>query len=370
MPKDRISLWGPPLARRILLDCIKLKKGETVAIEAWTRNVPWVDYFIIEARRVGAYPLVTYDSDKAFWYAYENHWFENLGTFSSLDRAVSQTVDAYVYLYGPADRTRLMTIPEDERKQFLAYEDEWFNLAKERKTRWIRVELTRATPKLAREYGVNYEGWLKELYEASTVDPKELSNLGNHLVQKMQGGKALTVTHPNGTNLELRLKNRKYSVWDGTAESNAEMPGHGSTVPSGSVLTSVDEQFAEGKIISNQLIRFGTGRGVGVGAKWVFNSGRLEDHSYQRGGSEFESDLKRIGEDKIKPALFSIGLNQKIRKAPLFEIYESGTISFAIGSNEEVGGDTKGEFHSWIVLRGANVSVDGKAIIRGGRIVN
>jgi leucyl aminopeptidase (aminopeptidase T) len=369
MPKDRISLWGPPLARRILLDCIKLKKGETVAIEAWTRNVPWVDYFIIEARRVGAFPLVIYDSDKAFWYAYENHWFENLGALSPLERALWQNADAFVNLYGPADRTRLLTIPEEERKEFLAFEDEWFNIVKERKTRWVRVELTRATPKLAREYGVNYESWLKELFEASTMDPKELSTLGNRLVQKMQGGKVLTITHRNGTNLELRLKNRKYSIWDGTTEVEG-MSGHGSTVPSGSVLTSVDEQFAEGKIISNQVIRFGTGRGVGTSAKWVFKSGHLEDYSYQKGVNEFESDLKRIGEEKIKPALFSIGLNPKIRKAPLFEIYERGTISFAIGSNEEVGGETKGEFHSWIVLRGASVSVDGSAIIRSGKIVN
>jgi leucyl aminopeptidase (aminopeptidase T) len=368
MAKDRLSVWGPALAKRILNDSLKLEKGESVVIEAWTRNIPWVDYFIIEARRVGAFPLVIYDSDKAFWYAYESGWLENLGTFGGVDHSIWENADGYVYLYGPSDRTRFLTLPEKDREKAFAFEEEWFRIAKERKIRWARIELTRATPKLAREYGVNYEKWMKELFEASTINPNELSTLGNDLAQKMQGGSALSITHPNGTHLELKLRNRKYSVWDGTAGS-MERHGLGTTVPSGALLTSVDEQFAEGKIISNQLVRFGTGRGVGVGAKWEFKSGRLENYSYQEGKGEFETDLKRIGSERVKPALFSIGLNPKIRKAPLFEMYERGTVSFAIGSNAEIGGDTKGDQTSWIALRGANVTVDGKPITRSGKIV-
>jgi leucyl aminopeptidase (aminopeptidase T) len=369
MARNYPAMWGPALARSILQDYLELKKGDKLVVEAWTKNLPWVDSFLIEARRLGALPLVVYESDAAYWESFENGWLESLGTFTPTDRAILENTDAYVYLYGPADRYRLLTLPPEKLKQIVNFEHDWFKLAAEKGLRWCRVELTRATPKLAREYGVSYQRWIKELFEASTLKPRELSDLGTPLAKKIEEGESILISHPNGTNLELRLKERRSFVWDGKADEVMVKTGHGSTIPSGAVLTSVDEQFGEGQIISNQITRYGTGRGIGTGIKWTLKGGRLEDYSLQQGKNEFLKDLKAIGEGNVKPAVLIIGLNQKIRKAPLFEIYERGTVSFALGANEEMGGETKGHERTWITLRGANVSVDGEKIIHKGKIV-
>jgi leucyl aminopeptidase (aminopeptidase T) len=367
MPKDHSSDWGPLIARRILADCLEVKAGETVLVEAWTKNLPWAECFEVEARELGALPLITYDSDAAYWKAFENGRLESIGTFSALDKALFQNANAFVYLYGPSDRSRLLRLPEDVLKQLFAYEHDWMKLVSEGNLRWCRVELTRVTPKLAKEYGVNYERWLKEIFEASMVEPGTLSELGKRVSEKIERGKVLRITHPNGTDLELHLNNRRSIVSDGKSNKEAGMATHGSTIPSGAVLTSVDEDYAEGSIISNQITRFGTGRPSGVGAKWTMRGGHLQEYSYYRGVEEFRKDLKKIGEGMTKPAGISIGLNPKIRKAPLFEIYEKGAISFAIGSNEEFGGGTKGHNRTWIVVRGATAYVDGEAIVRNGK---
>jgi leucyl aminopeptidase (aminopeptidase T) len=367
--KNRVAAWGPNLARAVLSNCIGLQKGQSVVVEAWTKNLPWVDAFLVEARRIGAFPLVYYESDAAFWETQESEASESLGVLTPLDRALLQVADAYVYFYGPSDRRRFLTLPKDQFKQLINYEHEWHNIASERGIRLCRVELTRATPKLARDFGVNYEKWIRELYEASIIDPESISRSGKNLAKKLETGERLEIKHDNGTDLKLNLKRRRTFVWNGRYDEELGKLGHGATLPSGAVMTTLDEGYAVGQIVSNQTVRFGTGRGTAKGVTWIFKEGRLIDYTFRTGREEFLKDVADIGDQNLKPAFFSVGLNPKIHISPLFESFEKGTVSFSIGANEELGGESKGKHHSWISLRGANVIIDGESVVRAGKLV-
>ncbi len=366
-----IKAWAPRLARSVLRNSLGLKKGEMVTIEAWSHALPWVDAFLVEAREMGVNPMVIYDSDAAFWKNVEEGRAKNLGVLGAQELTALKETDAYVYFWGPSDRTRWHKLPSATVRALTAYEEEWFKVAKEARLRWCRVELSRATEELAKEYGINYSEWVRELFEASTVNPEPMIRNGRKIAEKFENGSEVAITQRNGTKLELRLKGRKPFVDDGVVDEADVQAGFGeSNVPSGVVTVAVDESFAEGNFKANRPTRHGPSRGRSDEGEWTFENGRLSKYSYGHGERDFSRlYLKADHGVRDRPAILSIGLNPKIRDSPLFEDQELGVVAVYLGSNEWLGGSNEGDFHSWLLLRGADLKVDGEELLKAGKVV-
>jgi leucyl aminopeptidase (aminopeptidase T) len=365
-----IQAWAPRLAKSVLKNSLGLKKGETLTIEAWPRALPWVDAFLVEARQIGAHPMVIYDSDNAFWTNVDEGRAKNLGELGAQEWAVLKETNVYVYFWGPADRTRWHRLSDATIKAVTAYEEEWFKVAKDSGMRWCRIELSRATEELTKEYGLNYYSWIKELLEASTVPPAQMVREGRKIADKFQNGHDVLITHSNGTRLELRLKGGKPYVDDGVVdEADVKAGNRELNIPSGVVTSALDETFAEGKYIANRPTNFGPSRGRGDKAQWTFRNGRLSKYAYSAGQKNFERLYFKAGEYRDRPGILSIGLNPKIHDAPLFEDQERGVVAVYIGANEYFGGSNKGEFRSWALLSGADLSIDDEPVLKGGKIL-
>ena len=366
-----IKAWAPRLAKSVL-NSLSLKKGEAVTIEAWTRSLPWVDAMVVEARRIGALPMVIYESESAYWENLDQGRAKGLGTIGSQEWAALKASKAYVYFWGPSDRHRWHSLPEATIKQLTAYEEEWFRVTKELKLRWCRLELSRVTEDLAKEYGIDYSEWLLEILEASTVNTEIMSRHGRKISAMLEKGREILITHANGTKLELHLKGgRKPFLDDGVVDEEDVKSGYGEiNVPSGEVVVAVDEDFAEGKFISNRSTSHGPALGKSEEGEWTFKDGRLVDFAYKRGEKNFRTLYKKAGPERDRPGIFSIGLNPKLHDAPLYEDQELGVVGVWIGANEWLGGSTEGDFRSWLLLRGADVRVDGDLLVKAGKIVS
>ena len=364
--------WSPRLAKSILHESLQLKKGEALTIEVWTRALPWVDAFIIEARRIGAHPMVIYDSDKAFWTSVDEGNAKNLGTVGTQEWAALKETNAYVFFYGPADRTRFHGLPHRTFESLTGYEKEWFEVAKRKGIRWCRIELARATRALAKEYGVDYDAWKNELLHASLIDPAVMRREGKSIANRLLTGRSLEITHSNGTHLDLRLKGRKPLVDDGIVDEDDVKSGFGVTnVPAGVVSVALDEEFGEGTFRANRQTKHGPSKGSSDGGEWIFKAGRLVKYNYSRGLKQFEQGFLKAGEnEKSSISSLSIGLNPKIQESPLFEDQERGTVSLFIGSNEALGGSISGDYNSWLFLRGADVTVDGEPLLKKGKLTD
>jgi aminopeptidase len=366
----QLEVWSRRLARSVLQKSLAMKKGEKLTIEAWTNALPWVDAFLVEARKMGVLPMVIYDSDKAFWTNVEEGRAKSLGALGSQELAALKETDAYVYFWGPIDRTRWYKLPKSTLKALTAYEEDWFKIAKDRGLRWCRIELSRATEDLAKEYGIDYAQWVRELLEASTINPYQMVRNGKKIAEKLENGSEVVISHPNGTNLKLQLRGRKAFVDDGIVDEADVKAGFGeSNVPSGVVSVALDETYAEGTFIANRPTRHGPARGRSDKGVWTFDNGKLTKYSYGLGKKDFDRIYMKAGEEKNKPAILSVGLNPKIHDSPLFEDQELGAVTIYVGSNDWLGGGTKGELRTWLVLRGANLTVDGEAVIESGKIV-
>lgn len=365
-----VEYWGPKLAKSILRDSLRLSRGESVIIEVWTRGLPWVDSFVLESRLIGAKPMVVYESDNAFWTAFEKVKPEEFGKLGAPESAALRATNAYVFFWGPADRTRYHSLPRSTQRKLEAWEDEWYKIAKEKKIRVCRVELTRATETLAKEYGIDYDDWRKELLEATVVDRAPMRRDGLKISERLLKGKRILISNPNGTRLELGLAGRRPYVDDGVVdEADLEVGYWDTNCPSGVVTVAVDESVADGILKSNRPARYGPGMGGTEGGTWEFKNGRLIRYSFDSGRQNFERRFRRAGKEKYKPAILSIGLNPKVKNAPLFEDQERGVVTVYVGSNQWLGGSNKGDYHTWLPLRGADLCVDNVPLLREGKIV-
>ncbi len=360
---------GPRLARAVLMQALRVRRNENVTIEAWTSDLPWVDAFVVETRRLGARPMVLYESEPAYFQSAESVPLKNLGHVGAQEWAALHSSDAYVYFYGPADRIRYHRLSDNQRGAIERYETDWFRASRETGLRWCRLDLGRASPGAARDFGVDLAGWRRELIEASTIDPRSMVRSGRKIARRLRSGRKLTISHPNGTQLELRLVGHEPYVDDGVVDEEDVRMGRGEmNVPSGVVIVALDERVAEGVFVSNRPSRYGAGLGAGIGGRWTFRSGRLIEHSYAEGRQAFRSLYDKAGPTRDRPGIVSIGLNPKIRDAPLLEDQELGVVALYVGDNRHVGGRSGGNFRSWLLIRGADLAIDGRPLLRSGQI--
>src|SRR5208283_1766979 len=239
-------------------------------------------------RAMGVRPMVIYESDDAFWTSVEQGKAKNLGVLGRQEWSAIKESNAYIYFWGPSDRTRWHKLPDSTMKSITAYENEWFKVAKENKLRFCRIELGRATEEQAKEYGISYADWINELLESSTIRPEPMVRNGRKIAEKLEKGSQLLITHENGTRLELRLKGRTAFVDDGVIDEDDVKAGYGEcTIPSGYVMVVPDEEFAEGKFKANMPTSHGPSTGQSDGGEWTFENGRLSKYSYRRGERKF-----------------------------------------------------------------------------------
>lgn len=363
---------GRAMARAVLRDYLRVRSGERVTIETWSSTLIYANDFVLESLRIGAVPLVLYLDEPTYWAATTEVPPAQLAKLGDHRRAALQRTDALVSFFGPSDRERFHALPRTVALKLGDYRDASYHAVEKRGARAVEMAIGRASAASARMYGVNYDVWLNELIEATLVDPQTLRTKGRRLARRLATGRELVITHPNGTDLRLRLRGCLPEVADGIA--SPARPGHAldlTTIPAGVVSVAVDERFGEGRFRSNVANSVGVSSSVGelVGGCWTLRKGRIQRWSYDEGKELFDQSYARAGSGRGQPGSISIGLNPHISVSPLLKDQERGVVTFQIGRNDHLGGSNHATWWAWLLLSGATVSVDGTEILTGGRLV-
>lgn len=355
----------------LIRETLRVRKGESVTIEAWSHSLSWATACAIEAYQQGAHPIILYHDDAAFWDLVAAGRSRELGEVGDHEYAALSKTDAYVYFEGPEDRGRYHALRESERSALVAWEGKWWSTCRKAGTRIAWVLLGRAVPGSARYHGVPLGKWRNELYRASLVDPRSMKRAGDRIARRFATGRRVTIRHPNGTNLELRLRGRTPIVHDGRLDpADTRAGAMMEEVPSGFVPVAVDERFAEGRIRSNVRALAMDGRTRIEGADWQFVGGRLRHFTHQRGHGPLAKEFAAAPpEGRDRPGILSIGLNPKISMAPLVADQKLGRVMFMVGGNHSQGGVNDNPFRAYVLLDGATVDVDGRPVLKNGRIV-
>ncbi len=379
-PRVRIPMRSPAtpdpraraMARVVLRKSLRVHRGEHVAIESWSETLDYANAFVLEALALGARPIVLYQDEPTYWAAVASTPPSDLARVGDHLRAAIAKSDALVTFFGPSDRERYHALPATTMFRLGEYSDKLYGAAAKAGTRAVQLALGRASPGSARMYGVDLDPWRDELVEGTSVDPQLLHRRARRAARLLGNGSTLEVAHPNGTRLRLGLRHRRPQVSDGLV-SPARPKGDWSLVqlPAGVVSVALDERVADGVLVSNVANTVGVCDTVGEvdGGRWTFSDGRLTRFRYDVGQDLFTESYARGGPGKERPGVLSIGLNDRISMAPLLRDQEAGVLTLQIGRNDTSGGTNHVGWWAWLLLRDADLKVDGAAIVRGGKLV-
>jgi hypothetical protein len=212
-----------------------------------------------------------------------------------------------------------------------------------------------------RHFGRGLESWRRESLRASLLPSKVILREGRPLARRLKRGRRITITHSNGTRLDLGLAGGRPFIDDGEVDQKDLANGWmGATVPGGYLVVALDPRVAEGRLISN-LPSHTKGRIIS-GITWVFREGRLVQYDIKTGRDLFEKPYRTAGRERDRPAILYVGLNAEIHEFPQAEDQALGTLGVDIGHNDDFGGPTRGSFRQYVLIRGADLFIDDQRV--------
>ena len=364
------SLGGSPeetLARLVLEESLAVESGESVAIETWAHALPWARPFVWEARRLGADPSLIVEDEAAFFRSLAIGRRRHL---PNANPAHAATHAAYVYLGGPEAFPRLLGLPSRDFEAIVRWQGPaWWRAARRSGLRAANLAIAGVTETAADRFGVDPSSWRRDVLRASLVPPSRLARSGEAVLADLRPGRRLAIRHANGTEIHTVLDRSPPFLEDGRVDAADRRSGRFWTqVPSGLLAVPLRPGATEGTWETNRPVydRFSE-PSVSVGARFVFDSGRLREFSFDRGGESFAAALGRQHIHRAAPALVTIGLNPEIGRTPELGELAAGAIGLWIGAGPPAVGGERGRFSYLSTLDGADVELDGRPWFTAGR---
>ncbi len=363
MARDSPSKQQQDYAKAVLGRNLKVRPGENVIIEGWSRMLPWAAALARETRRLGAYPLVLFEDEDQFWDSVDSREDDVLGAAPSHEWAALGEADVYLHMWNAGDRLRLEALGPKRNEKLFGWNPAWYKAASKAGLRGSRLDIGRPFPSLAKIYRVDLATWLDQLVQATLVNPDSMEATGKPIARALEKGKRIRIHDDRGTDLTLGLAHRKARLDIGRlSKEDLKSPfGMLNLLPAGAVRVAVDETVAEGKIVANRASYNDVG--MSTGGVFEFHKGRLVKHHYDTGAEFFDKPFAKGGKGRDRPGALTFGLNPKLHNTPQLEDREAGAITVTVGSNRFLpGGKNKTDFNGIVVNAGARVEIDGKPL--------
>lgn len=195
---------------------------------------------------------------------------------------------------------------------------------------------------------------------AMLADYRRVERTTNRVAKVLDRGSEVRVTTEAGTNLSFDISERKSKADTGLLRK----PGDFGNLPAGEAFIAPVEGSGEGVAVIDGLIS-SCGR---KRTKIFFRRGRAVRIE---GNPELVRTLSQAGENARNLAEFGIGTNEKARfsGSVLEEEKMLGTCHIALGDNSTFGGKVRAGIHIDCIMLKPTVEVDGKTILKGGRLL-
>ena len=365
------------LARQVVTACLNIKEGENVWIHSWDHTVDLASEIAFACREKGAQPFITLNAESCWVRSLCEIQKNILETLSSVQVAALEQTDTFIFMLGPRNPVNWVKIPSE--KQELAniwflesnkYMGAWRKIVQQRGIRTLGIEYCLVTRERAKVLGLNCKKWGDVMLAGCLADQLEIAQRAKRLAGIIRDGVDVNVETPFGTRLKFRLAGREPIPGDSVVTEEDAAKGIVKFLPSGFVEVAADEDSADGTVVYDVPI---PARG-GVKTERLsleFKGGKVVRYSVQKGIEPFEDYMKSSQGDVDKFAFFGLGLNPSLEHGFTQDDKVLGGVTIGIGGNEDKGGKnrTAGNRHWWASMTKATVKIDGKTVLRKGKLV-
>jgi len=353
------------LAKSVIRRSLSVRPKENVIVETWNHGLPIAAEFVHQLRAVGARPMLLFEDEETYWRSVASLSPSKLGQVGSHEWKAMEGADAYIFVPGPADISKIRELGIDRYDAATAYNDEWYRRAKRGRIRGARIGLGYVTAPRASSYGFDLDAWRRMMIEASAVDPREIVRRGRRIAAALSGKGRVEITAPNGTRFSCDLVGRDPHLEDGVVtKDDLDRGDNMANIPAGEAYVVPDEKSGEGTIrFDRPVASLGRWiRGISLG----FDGGRLTKWSATENEDLIRSQWSKAKGDRDRLGYLDFGLNPSARTGFLQDYIVAGNVYVAVGSNDEVGGRNKTSFFLGSTISGATVTVDGRTVLRNG----
>ena len=359
----------PNLARTVVRDSLRAQEYEPMIITAAPHTLELAEQIALEAYKVGADPAIFLDTDAVFYGQFKWLTEEQLRKTSAHCLGLLDYVKSYVWLGGTEDPAPMRRVPQPRWAAMFQGEDAHYRKSQQKKPKSVGLALALVTRPRAKAYGFNFNAWKKMTESAIAVNYAEMRRRGDAVASLLGRPGEVRVTAENGTDLTFRLAGelRKPQFDDGVIDDADVAAGDVETgLPAGTASVAPVEDSANGTFVSDVKIpQVGT---LIEGLSWTFASGRVVDFSAKRNVKSAQLNWPEGTGAKDMLGSFSIGLNRKALPGFLISHLARGTVTLGIGDNQSLGGKNESSYGFAGFLSQGTVEVDGRAIVRDGRL--
>jgi leucyl aminopeptidase (aminopeptidase T) len=361
------------LARR-LVTAAAVKEGETVLVSGQARDAQLLEDIAVNVRKVGAFPLVTYESDRLA----KRMFFDVPARYDTQTDAfgekLAQVVDVMISVSNGQSEDLLAGA---DPKRLAARGKAGESIAQAMLKRNVRsVEVGNGfypTPWRAKRYGMSEAALADAFWQAVDTDPGRLQARASQVKAALAAGDVLHITNPNGTDLTLRMKGRPVLASDGIISAEDIRAGGGAVavyLPAGEVYAAPVPGSANGKVVHSH--DFFRGKAVD-NLTLQFKDGKLTSMT---GTGPGYADLRAAYDAVDDPrkdrlGFVDLGINPDIKLPAGSQVgswIPAGTVTVGIGGNTWAGGDNSVPYGLTAYLPGSTVTLDGKPIIERGQL--
>lgn len=224
----------------------------------------------------------------------------------------------------------------------------------------------------AEQYGISQEQLADMMYSGLDADYSGIRETGQQVRKILAAGKEVHLTHPNGTDLRMRIEGRPISINDGVISPEERKPGSAETsvwLPAGEVFLVPVPGTATGTLVSDQ--EFVRGQRI-EGLRLEFKGGKLTSMTAKSGLEPLKASYDAAGSGKDVLSVLDIGINPSLRVPddnPIHVWSKAGRVTVVIGNNGWAGGNNLVNFALSPSSPGMTLTVDGKALVQDGKLL-
>jgi leucyl aminopeptidase (aminopeptidase T) len=339
------------VVKKVISQSLRLKKGESVTVETWNNGLTLARQFVIEARRIGASPIMIFEDEDAYVDGVKNAPKDMVGKMGKHEYQLLASTDAYFFIPNPVigDYTKRLSLEEVD--QSTAYNDSWYEAAEKEKLRGVRMSYGFAGEEVAGILGKSRNDIIIHQLRAALVDFEKIKTTGKMLEVQLSKNGAGTLTS-NGAELEFEFQDG-VELEDGIVDEEDIATGQNvAYMPPGMLTKKFKTDSVRGKVkVSPTQTRLG----IIKDAVLEFENGRLAGWSSGSSGKWLDSLINSQSENERKVGHLTIGLNPLMRYGYAQDRFVDGSL-----------GITGLEFTG--IVRNGSLRVGQSIIINGGKL--
>lgn len=360
------------IAAKVVGQSAQVRENEIVQIVGTVEDLPLLEDIAIEVEKRGGHSIVLVRSQRFGRRMYDEVPAKYDARNPVVGRRLAEMIDVFIATESGEGRI-FQGVPAERLAARAKAFQQILDVTRKRGVRGVFLgNGLYPTEERAEQLGLARAQLARLMYGGVDADYEGLQATGERLRAALAGGKELRITSPSGTDLRLAIAGRPWLVSDGVISPEDRKRGPGSLnvwLPAGEVYFTPARGTGSGVVVADNY--FYQGDRV-RGLRLEFRDGRMVGMTAGSGLGQLQAfyDAADSGKDLLGVVDFGINPSLQVPEGKAVNVWSrAGAVTVVVGNNQWAGGDNTSTFSISPEIPRATVTVDGKAIVQDGKLM-